>query len=184
LGDYYLAAVTNPFGPKSRAPRWPIDIGLPNMGSYFNSGVMLMNLAQMRRDMTIERIVVHGATPIERLPYPDQDALNLALRGRWLHLHPRWNMQNAILESEDYNNVFDPVALRESRITPALIHFEGPAFLKPWDVRCPHPFASLYRKHRRQTPWPYYIPDGMLQKCLLSLTPAMIRSRLRALKAH
>ena len=46
LGDSYLAAVTNVFQPNHF--HRPAQLGLPGPKVYFNSGVLLMNLDQMR----------------------------------------------------------------------------------------------------------------------------------------
>src|SRR3954463_494532 len=48
ISDSYLAAVTNPM--HELWTDWPERIGLPDEPSYFNSGVMLMNLDLLRKD--------------------------------------------------------------------------------------------------------------------------------------
>lgn len=180
LGNNYLGAVTNPFGSDARVPHLPLHIGLPDMASYFNSGVLIMNLARMRKDKVSDRILAYSIAHHDELIYPDQDALNIVLAKRWLRLHPRWNVQQSILQFEDLNCVYDPIEFHEARITPSLIHFEGPPFMKPWNAHCTHPYAGLYRRHRRKTPWPRYIPDGILQKWLMPFLSVRIRAKLRA----
>src|SRR6185437_4693696 len=54
LGDSYLAAVTNVFQPNHF--HRPAQLGLPGPKVYFNSGVLLMNLDQMRRDDCTEAL--------------------------------------------------------------------------------------------------------------------------------
>ena len=67
LGDSYLAAVTNVFQPNHF--HRPAQLGLPGPKVYFNSGVLLMNLDQMRRDGCTEALrgfaLRHGPEAIE-----------------------------------------------------------------------------------------------------------------------
>ncbi len=50
LSGYWLGAVTNVFQPNHRGR--PKELGLPSRDVYFNSGVLLMHLEEMRRDDT------------------------------------------------------------------------------------------------------------------------------------
>ena len=59
-------------------------------GKYFNSGVVLLNLAKMREENTGEKLVAffkeHG-----EIPLPDQDALNAVFGGNVKMLPPKFN---------------------------------------------------------------------------------------------
>ena len=39
-------------------------------------------------------------------------------------------------------------------LSPAVVPFEGPAALKPWNVRSLNPFTEMYRALQDTTPWP------------------------------
>jgi lipopolysaccharide biosynthesis glycosyltransferase len=151
LGDSYLGAVTNVF------PPWfsgrPEEVGVP-AASYFNSGVLLMNLAAMRRDGCSRALRSFALENRDRLMWPDQDALNLVLGGRRLPLHPRWNCMNAVLEADWSVPVYGARAVEEARRDPAIRHFEGPSVNKPWHYLCERGGRELYFRHRRATPWP------------------------------
>ncbi len=56
---------------------------------YFNSGFLLMNLAQMRKEHVSERLL--EACRVPYLEFPDQDALNQVCLGRVLPLSPVYN---------------------------------------------------------------------------------------------
>ena len=56
---------------------------------YFNSGFLLMNLAQMRKENVSERLL--EACRVPYLEFPDQDALNQVCQGRVLPLSPVYN---------------------------------------------------------------------------------------------
>ncbi|MBV1850280.1 glycosyltransferase family 8 protein [Catellatospora tritici] len=72
--------------------------GIPGAGpdvdggaAYFNSGMLLINLAAWRAQDVTGRCLDYLAANASRLRFPDQDALNLAASGRWLRLPHRWN---------------------------------------------------------------------------------------------
>lgn len=76
---------------------------------YFNSGVMLIDLERYRR---IDFAAGLAGVPAAELAqfYYDQDILNYVLRGRFLELDPRWNLQNP----EPAHEAFDPHILHYS----------------------------------------------------------------------
>ena len=56
---------------------------------YFNSGFLLMNLAQMRRDQVSAQLL--EACRVPYLEFPDQDSLNQVFQGHVLPLSPMYN---------------------------------------------------------------------------------------------
>lgn len=158
LGDNYLAAVTNVFQ-RDHVHR-PADLGLPPDQSYFNSGVLLMNLELMRREGCTAALVDWAHGHWEKLAWPEQDALNVVLGGRRVELRPRWNCMNSILLFPWSADVFGAEAVEEARRNPAIRHFEGPSVNKPWHYMCERDMRQLYFAHRRHTPWPEYALEG------------------------
>ncbi|GAA2356028.1 glycosyl transferase family 8 [Catellatospora methionotrophica] len=120
-----LAAVRDAFG-----DRFDAFGGIPGSGPehpadapYFNSGVMLMNLAHWRATQVTERCLDYLAANADRLRFPDQDALNLVAYQRWLRLPPRWNnMASFLLEPMD--------EAQRGEQDVRVMHFAGPR--KPW----------------------------------------------------
>jgi lipopolysaccharide biosynthesis glycosyltransferase len=152
------AAVTNVFEPWSIGR--PAELGLAGPEGYFNSGVMLMDLAGMRRAGLTAAMVDLARAYGDRLLWADQDALNLVLRDGWLRLPPRWNCMNAVLVFDQAVGVFGAEAIEEARRDPGIRHFEGPSFTKPWNYMCDLPMRELYTEHRRQTPWADFVPEA------------------------
>jgi lipopolysaccharide biosynthesis glycosyltransferase len=158
LGDNLIAAVSN-------VHQWdhldrPASIGLPEDLQYFNAGVLLLDLAGMRRERTtddLRRFVIENA---ETLDWRDQDALNLVLGRRRLRLHPRWNVMNSIVLYPWAADLFGEVAVEEARSDPAIRHFEGPSLNKPWHYLCDHEMRELYTELRSRTPWPVVEIEG------------------------
>src|SRR4051794_14047507 len=124
LAEHWVAAVTNVFEPWS-AHR-PSTLGLPGPEAYFNSGVLLFNLAEMRRAGRGEALRELVRARGDELLWPDQDVLNLVLGERRLSLHPRWNCMNGVLGFGAAVDVFGAAAVEQARRRPAIRHFEGP----------------------------------------------------------
>ena len=167
LGDNYLGAVTNVL--QSDHTNRPAELGLP-ADSYFNSGVLLMDLEGMRRDGCTDEVMAWALAHWDKLAWPEQDALNVVLGARRLGLHPRWNLMNSILLFPASVDVFGADVVAEARAHPAIRHFEGPSVNKPWHYLCERGMRDLYFEHRCHTPWPEYELEG-----------ATVRNRLRRL---
>ena len=152
LEGYLLAAVRNVF---MKYHRWRApELGV-RIEAYFNSGVLLFNLDQMRKARFTRKILHLVRRMGAALEWPDQDALNLVVESKWLSLHPRWNVMNSYLSNPDLAaEVFGEDELRQAVSEPAIRHFEGPDENKPWHPHHVRGGRELYLRHRRGTPWP------------------------------
>ena len=83
LGDNYLGAVYEA-AIEGQAERFQA-LGC-DPARYFNSGFLLMNLAQMRKEKVTEKLL--EACRVPYLEFPDQDALNQVCQGHVLPLSP------------------------------------------------------------------------------------------------
>ena len=109
---------------------------------YFNSGVLLMNLEEMRRSdyrqVFAENIREYGS----RITMADQDLLNLSARGRFKPLHLRWNLHRGYLK---YAMPWtDRQELAEAIREPGIVHFTGGR--KPWDWSLRRPRHIFWRE--------------------------------------
>lgn len=107
---------------------------------YFNSGVLLLDLERMRGEDTMAEVHRVALERAGLRGWPDQDALNLVLAGRWHALDPRWNTMNASWAS----HAPDTPELAAARERPGIRHFEGPEANKPWVADPPH--AEAWRQ--------------------------------------
>lgn len=76
---------------------------------YYNAGVMLIDLERYAQIDFIAGLKDLAPAELEQFYY-DQDILNYVLKGQFLELDPRWNMQNP----EPAHEVFDPHILHYS----------------------------------------------------------------------
>lgn len=153
LGENAVGAVANVVEPRMR--RHIEQIGLPRDAPFFNSGVLLMDLDAFRQEHWTDRVAT-AASEIgsDALVWPDQDALNVAFSGRWTPLHPRWNAQNSLWTWTEWAEaVFGPDVVGQAMMNPAILHFEGPAFCKPWHYLARHEWRDDYLRVLEMTPW-------------------------------
>lgn len=86
MDDYYLAGVYEA----------TLDFQLAHLeaigctaGTYINSGFLIMNLMQLRKDDMVNKFIT--AAKSEKLEFPDQDVLNQLCKGRIIGLAPFHN---------------------------------------------------------------------------------------------
>jgi lipopolysaccharide biosynthesis glycosyltransferase len=125
-------------------------------GQYFNSGVMLIDLARWRNTEIISRGLDFARNNPHRLRHWDQDVLNNVFQGEWLTLQDRWN---ACPHLFGLNKAYDlspenlTTSEQEAIHSPAIIHFAGGGALKPWHAGCQHPYRQHYLDAKAKTPW-------------------------------
>jgi len=159
LGDKALAAVTNPGWQTDMLENWPARCGLERREDYFNSGVMLLNLAEFRARQWTAKVIEHGRQNADWIRYGDQDSLVALLHAHRLPIPPRWNVMRIIALSGHAREVFTAAEMRDVIRRPAIIHFEGST--KPWMDASKHPYARLHNRYARKLPWP--VQDTPLQ---------------------
>lgn len=86
LGANYLAAVFE--ATLSFQEEYVLSLGC-HLGQYFNSGVLIMNLDQMRKDSMVPLFL--DASKESGLMFPDQDVLNRTCKGKTMGLAPFYN---------------------------------------------------------------------------------------------
>ena len=118
-------------------------IGFDEGDAYFNAGVMLFDWPATLRDNVIARALDLVTRPTHWI-FPDQNALNIILRGRWKQLAGKWNVHSTL------DDVL-PVAA-------AIRHFTD--HRKPWLESCrdrDRVYHRYYRDALRDTPWSRFV---------------------------
>ena len=141
--------------------RLPVVTELMNpypIHDYFNSGVLLMDADRIRSDGVLLETLA-DMDLARRLYYPDQDLLNIALKGRTAFLHPRWNVL--------YGRTGHISRVAKAALPPELVHGPLPLGIVHF-VYDPKPFNSIKREHWRKTSF------------LFRLLPMLVRYRLNA----
>ena len=89
LGGRLLAAVENHSEPRQNRMR----LGLPDDVSYFNAGVLLIDLEKWRRIGADDQLFAFIKANPERLDWADQDALNSLFHRDWAPFGQEFNYQ-------------------------------------------------------------------------------------------
>ena len=149
-------------------------LGIPP-NSYFNSGVMLINLAYWRKHHTAEKVRTFKIQNANNLGTHDQCALNGVLRDKWKGIPPHWNQQSGIYRKRlrragviNYSKTEMQTALE----TPSVIHYVGER--KPWNLGCPHPLRHRYENYRSAIDT-NFIPPTNLQHLKQSIKNKQLR---------
>lgn len=95
------------------------------LSSYFNAGIMLMNLDLMRKDKITEKLIDYKAKYPNDL-FVDQDTLNKVLNEKVRYLPYKYNYLT-ITDKPVYYNSY----IYDEKSNPVIIHFVSPK--KPWN---------------------------------------------------
>jgi lipopolysaccharide biosynthesis glycosyltransferase len=153
--------------------------------SYFNAGVLLLNLEVLREMQLLEIVKKWTAEHADLMINSDQDVLNVILAGNVSYFHLRWNLQAPLII---------PIKLgwkcsqehEKAVADPGIIHYVS--YRKPWRKEFKIPYQSLYFKYLAQTPWKEdaldpFTADLIWQRCLeeLEWSHKLVMSKIRRL---
>lgn len=132
IDDYYLAAVEK----KNLSNKRKKALGIPKKSSYFNAGVLLINLKKWRENKISSRILNYCRKNSSNIRFCSQDPMNAILHDKWLKLNRKWNFITAHVK-------------RYPNTKPAIIHYTGSK--KPWDHG--HGYQHDYNYYLKSTIW-------------------------------
>lgn len=150
----YVAAVEEPFDKKVEGFSSFCDrIGLKR-GSYFNSGVMLLNLAKMREENVSGKLLEYR---IHRMNYfMDQDCLNAVLGEKIIFLPCIYNFMSTISDLYDANELghiffgMDGFTIESCIAEARILHLTDRK--KPWIYNMPW-YSKLFFSYYSKTPY-------------------------------
>lgn len=125
----------------------------PNQKSYFNSGVMLINLEYWRKNDVKRDFLDYLSKYSERIIHADQDILNVIFQDNKLSIPIKYNFQTGFFKKTplwDYWKFEEE--FKEGLKDPVIVHF---AANHPWNAysRDPHPYRSTFYKYQCRTKW-------------------------------
>ncbi len=150
LGTNYLAAGPALIGLDEKYRVWHYDerLGVP-FDEYFNTGVMLLNLAAFREDELYEKLL-HFTENNSGYVFMDQDAFNVVCRGRVTPLSQKYNLMPSSEKLLKLPGRSDQSGAGLPRPKDAsILHFAGPQ--KPW-LYPGAPWSKYYLGHFRRSP--------------------------------
>lgn len=128
------------------------ELGISGHSPYFNSGVLLIDVAAWREANVSENLVDCIHRNRQHGQWWDQYALNVVLASDWQSADPRWNQGSQIYVYHDWRqSPYDPETFCQVRNDPFIIHFTTKH--KPWMVSCLHPRRSEFFEYLDRTEW-------------------------------
>ncbi len=121
---------------------------------YFNSGVLVVDLEQWRKDDTHQKTINIIKKNLDVIRYFDQCSLNMIFRGNWTKLPLNWNQQAdiyGVLKKYADGCGYSATQIKDAIAKPYIVHFIGKQ--KPWLLNCYHPFKPSYQYYLEKTPW-------------------------------
>ncbi|HSM69315.1 MAG TPA: glycosyltransferase family 8 protein [Xanthomonadales bacterium] len=128
---------------------------------YFNSGVMVVDLAAWRAAHMEQRCLEAFARFPAGTRWMDQQVLNLCLADRWKAASPMWNRQFFLDLFPDWRcSPYAEADFERARHAPAVIHFCSST--KPWAPFCDHrpEDVQAYREVQQRSPLAAFLLDG------------------------
>lgn len=132
-------------------------IGFREDEPYFNAGVMLINVDNWKKSRCTENMIEHLQTERSAYCNPDQDLLNVILRGHLKFVGPEYNFQpiHRVLNDDSYLKIYknscyyDKATLMAARKNTKIIHAYRFLGQFPWHRNNRHPDTELFDKYMK-----------------------------------
>lgn len=161
IGDFAVAAVLD--GSSKISDREKQILDMPNEAGYFNTGVLLIDLAKWRDRGYSEKILGYARMNPDKINYVDQGPINKIC---WKDILP---------VSEIYN-----YGVHGTAEGPVIIHYYGKT--KPWRYE-DAPGFEYYEFYRNKTPFTFVSPKAKKYANMRLVKLDLIKCRiLRAIK--
>jgi len=164
------------------------ELGLSGHAPYFNSGLLVIDIARWRTENLGSQVLDCLRTHREHVLWWDQYALNVVLANCWRALDHRWNQgAHVYVYPNSTCSPFPAEQMRQIRDDPWIVHFCSPS--KPWNYFCSHPSSAAFRQYLRRTAWSDWrpaLPADVVQQwlaCHYQPVRRRWKGRLRAFKA-
>ena len=154
--QYFLAAAPDPYSDNH------VNLGFREDEKYFNSGVLLVNLAKWRENDVLPQLLRYVEQNSQILRYHDQCALNAIFRNQVLFLPYRWNFPARNADLPPHALGMTRREFRELRQKPSIVHYTGP--FKPWLYSQEPHYKALYYEYLAFTPWRHRRPPDLTMK--------------------
>lgn len=139
----------------------PSRLGYDPEDGYFNSGVMVINLAKWRLEKARDLLIKTTYDLVDKLNDPDQDALNYCFHKNYIRLDYVWNAISPFFK-ETHTLPLSEQEIARVKSAARIIHFNGKA--KPWNYLSFHPHTKYYLQCVAKTEWRGFEPIGFSAK--------------------
>jgi len=141
IGEFAIGAVPDFMMPEQSGLR----IGLKNPKSYFNGGVLLVDIQNWKKHAPLLKLPSLVEEFSSRICYGDQDILNIIFENAYLNLGYTYNHMVMVNLSGVIPNQ------RLGSEPPAILHFPGQ--IKPWHEYAPQNLQAVYFRYASACQW-------------------------------
>lgn len=127
-----------------------LRLGLSKENFYVNSGVMLLNLEELRNMNFSKKAFEFIKCNMDKIVYHDQDVTNSILSRKEV-LPLKYNVLECVLMKKPIVDKYYSSEISEAIRNPVVIHYSG--IRKPWHIECNHPYKYLYDRYLGLSPW-------------------------------
>lgn len=138
------------------------NIKLSSNDIMFNSGMMLIDLTEWRRENIESKLVDFIISKHGKVQQGDQGVLNAVLSGKVKVLKPEYNVVSTMLMMNYVNliryrkpvNFYSKEELSYAKNNPVIIHYtSGFYVVRPWIEGSNHPKKDDWLKYKQISPW-------------------------------
>jgi lipopolysaccharide biosynthesis glycosyltransferase len=168
-----IGAVEEPFARHRNIP-----LNIPDEFSYFNAGVLMLDLQGLRK-IQLEKVAYDYLAKSGSLLYGDQDVLNAIFHPSWHALPLQWNVHTHVYLLRDTNKYYrySKSEIETVFIDPALVHFSHE--LKPDSLVSENPYRQEYWQYLQPTAWKNMLPKDICPKNISLRLYWLIKSMAR-----
>lgn len=133
------------------------EAGIAYDARYFNSGMMLINCSEWKKDEAFELMKEHEKMCSGVAMFPDQRPLNAITLKKAKIIMPRYNMTTdfftypyeKLIKVVQNKNFYKEKDVKTSVENPVVVHFSGTSIDRPWFVESEHPYKAMYEEYMR-----------------------------------
>jgi lipopolysaccharide biosynthesis glycosyltransferase len=134
------------------------ELKIDDCMEYFNSGLMLYNLVEVRKKYTVKQMMRVALS--KNWKFHDQDTLNFLFKGNVHYLDGKWNVfwdlykndKRSLLNTKASSDIY--INTTKDLESPSIIHFISRP--KPWEsmvFNFSNPFTTTWWKYAKSTPF-------------------------------
>ncbi len=134
---------------------------IPSMKYYINTGMMLYNLKQIRKDNITQKFIEISN---KNWPSYDQDVINTICYGKIKILPPKYNtmVRHLFINNVRLNDLYTKEEIKEAKNNPCLIHYLCEQ--KPWKGF--HRYGCYWWRLAIKTPYKFYFVLVLIKNLL------------------
>lgn len=139
-----------------------VNLGLDKNEIYLNAGMLLLNIASMRKMNMSAKIKHFLKNRNGKILYADQDMMNVIFAGKKDYVDIRYNVMSLIanysykdiMRIRRVKNYYSREKIDYARENPYIIHYTTCMLnLRPWYKGSKHPYCNKFLKYMKESPW-------------------------------